>query len=116
MFWELVFAGRAGDEINRFPDRHHDPEVQRHSAMSTGRAEHLFESVGDIRLGSEIKLHVGMNWKTVPTFRAHPSPFAVRLHGAVIDREAALFAHRAANSLEPGFDLFHGGSAHDGSG
>jgi hypothetical protein len=61
----------------------------------TGGTGDFSQAIGDVRLGAEIELHVGIDGKTVKAFLTNTPPFAVSLHKALIDAEAGLLADRA---------------------
>lgn len=90
-------AGSAADKVIGLPDGQDNPEFQIHSprlALRTGNRAH---GVGDIRLCPEVKLHIGVDRKVVPTFLADPFALSVSLKGAWIDPKLIGLADGAAN-------------------
>jgi hypothetical protein len=112
LFGELPFAVAARDEIDRFPDRHGGSKIQADASVITGCTGDLFEMIGDVRLGAEIELHIGIDGKTVEALLTHPPPFAVRLHETLINAEARLLADGAFRGPQSLLDFLNGRSRH----
>lgn len=56
--------------------------------MIAGRTGHLLESIGNVRLCAQVKLHICVDRERVVAFPTNASPFTVRLHKPFIDPEA----------------------------
>lgn len=90
-------TSQTGQEINRFPDRHHDPEIQLHPSLLARGASDFFQPVGHVRLGLEIKLHVRVDGKGIKALPADSFPLAIIFDRATVDAEPIGFAHGAFN-------------------
>jgi hypothetical protein len=75
----MGLAISAGDEIDRISDGHSNAKVERDAAVLTARTGNFFESVRDIRLSSDIKVHICINRKIIATVHAHAPAFSIRL-------------------------------------
>lgn len=80
--------------------------------MVTGGAGNLFQPVGHVRLRAQIKLHVGMDRKSVVAFLADASPFTVGPLDSFIDSEAGLFTNGAGYRAEAPFHFLLSNSDH----
>jgi len=63
--------------------------------MVAGGAGNVLEPIRHIWLRAEIEFHIGVDWKTVETFLADTTPFAIRLHKSLIDPEAGSLTNGA---------------------
>lgn len=109
---KLPLAVAARNEVDRFPDRHGGSKIQADASVITGCTGDLFEMIGDVRLGAEIELHIGIDGKTVKALPTHPPPFAVRLHETLINAEAGLLADSAFRGPQSLLDFLNGRSRH----
>ena len=112
IFSELPFTPATGDEIDRFTHRHRRAKIQAHAPVIACRTGNFSEPIGDIGLGTEVKLHVGIDRKTVKAFLTHGPPLAVRLDEPLVDSKAGLLADRAFRLAESLFNLLDGQSCH----
>lgn len=112
LFRELPLTGLAGHEIIGVSYGHRGSEIQDYPSMVTGGAGNLFQSVGHVRLCAQIKLHVGMDRKSVVAFLADAPPFTVRPHESFIDPEAGLFTNGAGYRAEAPFHFLLSDSDH----
>jgi len=73
----------------------------------------FFEPVGNIRLCSDIEIHIGIYGEAVPALHADTPPFAVRQHKPSVDPKAVTFADGALNASQAPFDFFGGKPRHN---
>lgn len=111
-FGERPLAAIAGYKVNGFPDRHGCAEIQRDPSMLTSGAGDLSKTIGNIRLGPKIKLHVRIDREAVETLLAHAPPFSVGLHKPLIDAETGTLTHSALHCGESRFDILDRGWRH----
>ncbi|SLM47967.1 protein of unknown function [Nitrospira japonica] len=112
LFRKGTLAVQTGHEVNGFTDGHGDPEIQADPAMIAGGTGDLLQPVGHIRLGAQIEFHVCIDRKAIEAFLAHPAPFTVGLHEALVDAEAGPLADRTLHGGQPGFDVRNGEMGH----
>jgi hypothetical protein len=112
LFREGPFAIPASDEVDGFTDRHGRPEIQAYPPMVARGAGDFFEPVGDIRLGAQVELHVGVNREAIEALLADPPPLAVWLHKSVIDAKVGFLTNGTFDSRQAGFDFLNGRSGH----
>jgi len=85
---EGFFAAVAGQEIDRLSDGHGGAKIEAQALVIAGRAGHLLEPVGDIRLCAQVELHIRVNGEAVEAFFADAPPLTIRLCKALVDSEA----------------------------
>lgn len=108
----MGLAVGAGDEINRISDGHGNAKVERYAPVLTVRTGNFFEPVGDIRLSSDIKVHIRINGKTISAFHADATAFSIRLQRSDIDAERIGFTDRALHAGQPLFYLIYWKTGH----
>lgn len=94
-FGKLGLTGGAGHEIDRLTDGHGYAEVKGHATMLAVWARDFFQSIGNIRLSSQIELHIRVDWEIIPAFQADPPTLSIRLKGPLIDAERAALTNGA---------------------
>jgi len=107
-----VPARLACDEIKRFPNGQDDSEIQIDAVLFALRTGNSLQHIRNVRLGTLIKLHVGMDGERIATLEAHPFAFAIGLHGTLVDAELVPLADGAPDGAETRFDLFDGDGCH----
>jgi hypothetical protein len=105
-------AGLARHEIKRFSYGHHDAKIKVHSAALALETWNGLQDVRNVRLRSLVKLHIGMDGKSIATLQAHAFPFTVGLHAAAIDAESVGLANRTSHCAEARFNLLYRHTAH----
>ena len=75
--------------------------------MVTGSARNFPESIGDIRLRTEIELHVGIDRETVKALLADAAPFPVRLHEPLINTESGFLTNGTFHRCQSRFDFLN---------
>jgi hypothetical protein len=112
LFRELPLTGLARHEIIGVAHRHRSSEIQTDPPMVTGGAGNLFQSIGHVRLCAQIKLHVGMDRKSVVAFLADAAPFTVVPHEPFIDSETGRFTNGAGYRAKTPFYFLLSDSDH----
>ena len=105
-------TGLAGHKIKRVSNGQHDPKIEIDAVFLALRARDALHQIRNIRLGSLIKFHVGMDGKGIPAGETHAFTLAVGLHGAPIDPKLVGFANGAPDGAQTRFDLFDGYGGH----
>lgn len=88
---------RAGDKIHRLPNREHRPKIQRNSPVLARGTGNFLEPIGNIRLSLQIKIHVGVDRKSIKTIPAYSFPFTIFRDTPAIDPKAILFTNRTVH-------------------
>jgi hypothetical protein len=72
-----------------------------------GRAGDFLETIGHVRLRTEIEFHIRIDRKAVETLFTDAAPFAVRLQKSLINPEAGFLADGAFGGGESLFNLLN---------
>ena len=74
--------------------------------MLTAWTGDFFQTIRDIRLGSPIKIHVGIYWEIISTLKTNGTALPIGLQGSSVDAERVCLADCTAYARQPFFDLF----------
>jgi hypothetical protein len=80
--------------------------------MLTAGTGNLLEPIRNIRLSSQIKIHVGIHREIVSTLETDAATFPISLQSSSIDAKGVRLADRAADGREAFFYFFKGCVSH----
>jgi hypothetical protein len=101
----LALAPTTGHKIVGFSHRHRRPKIKVDPLVIAGGTRDFLQSKRHIRLCLEIEIHIGVDWESIKTLFADPSPFPIASHEAFIDPKAGLLANRAGHGAKATLDF-----------
>ena len=102
----------TGHKIKRFPYRHHNSEIKVDSMVLALGTSNGLHNIWHIRLGSLVKLHIGMDRKGVAALQTRALPFAVGLHAATVNTESVGLTNCALHGAQTRFHLLYRHMSH----
>jgi hypothetical protein len=74
--------------------------------MLTAWTRNLFQAIGNIRLGPEIKIHVSVYREIIATLQADGAAFSIGLQRSSVDPEVIRFTDCTMYTGQPFFNFF----------
>lgn len=107
LFGKRTPTMETGHEIAGLPHGHGDAKVERDPALMAMGTHNVFESIGNVRLGLEIKLHIRIDRKVIMAVQTQCFPVPVVSDGSAVNGKPTLFANGALRETELILNVSH---------